>query len=75
MIPRYRLTERASLHFLLGRRPDLLHVVNDLGATLGIVIVLREIGDTTELELRVSDARKLPSRLSLPDGAIVPPAL
>jgi hypothetical protein len=75
MIPRYRLASATSLGLLLHRRPYLLHVVNDLGATLGIVTVLRGIGDRVVLEVRVSDGQKLPSRLDLPDGAIVPPPI
>lgn len=75
MIPRYRLERARSLVFQLDRPPGLLRVVNDLGAALGIVIVLREIGDTNALELRVSDGQKLPARLVLPAGAIVPPTV
>ena len=75
MIPRYRLGVAKSLRFLLGQKPSLLRVENDLGAKLGIVIVLQGSGDTAELVVRVSDGQKLPARLLLPDGAIVPPAL
>jgi hypothetical protein len=75
MIPRYRLGVARSLGFLLGRKPDLLRVVNDRGEVLGIVTFLQRTGDTTELVVRVSDGLTLPARLTLPDGAELPPAL
>jgi hypothetical protein len=75
MIPRYRLAVATSLGLLLDRKPYLLHVVNDLGVELGIVTTLQGSGDRVWLEVRVSDGRKLPAHLVLPDGAIVPPPL